>query len=75
MPKVERCFLKVKKVLKEKQLIDTLHYEMNQIYETIKLKNIPIKPYLEEDNLKCEICENTVYKDFHFCPFCSQRLK
>jgi len=76
MPKVERCYLKIRKVLKEKKLLNSLQYEMDQIYETIKLKNIPASPYIDEEaGLFCSICNNPIESVFHFCPFCSQRLK
>jgi len=76
MPKTERCYLKIKKVLKEKKLLNRLEYEMDQIYETVILKNVPIKAYIDEtSDLHCTICNNVIKSEFHFCPFCSQRLK
>jgi len=82
MPKIRTCFYDLKRTLKEKRVLNFVEYELNQIENTIILKNVPTQANFigyEEDTLipihECKVCKNRVYSNWLFCPNCSQKLK
>lgn len=80
MPKVLTSYYNVVKVLKTKKIYYQLEYDLLQIKNTIELKNVPMLAkftgYIEEIPVHiCASCEERVYTDFRFCPYCSQKLK